>query len=202
MWRYGFLILPCVSSRICPMGNLLFTENMLILFLPQVTSGFPPGKLSAIREIHRLAGRDFSRDFVCSLTHTLAMICTPPIILVASLVSMPTVPFLEQLLIRPHHFSDPSGDGGETCLTAVEGKRSMAMVILDDVGRQQQSSLTMVAATSSNSNGRGWSARLFDHLNILPLFFQSCNHLVSKAKAMVRFLTSSRDFLHGACKKS
>jgi hypothetical protein len=61
------------------------------------------------------------------------------------------------------------GDGGEMRLTAVEGKRLMATVILDDVGRRQRSFLTMVAATSSDSNGRGWSARLFDHLNILLL---------------------------------
>jgi hypothetical protein len=52
------------------------------------------------------------------------------------------VPFLKQLLIRPHHFSGRSGEGGETRLTAVEGKRltavegkrSTAMVVLDDGG--------------------------------------------------------------------
>jgi hypothetical protein len=55
------------------------------MFLPQVTpfplfprvTPFPPGKLfvirklSVIREIQvGLAGRDFSKDFVCSPTHT------------------------------------------------------------------------------------------------------------------------------------
>ncbi len=66
-----FLILPCLSSRVHPTENLLFTGNVLILFLPQVTSGFLPGKLSVIHEIHvGLASWDFSRDFVCSLTHS------------------------------------------------------------------------------------------------------------------------------------
>jgi hypothetical protein len=63
--------MPCVSSRVRPTGNLLFTENVLILFLPQVNPGFLPGKLSAICEIQvGLDGQDFSRDFVCSLTHS------------------------------------------------------------------------------------------------------------------------------------
>jgi hypothetical protein len=108
------------------------------------------------------------------------MISNPPIILAVSFVEMPTVPFLQQLLIRPHHFSGPSGDGGETRLTAVEGKRSMATVVLDDEGRRQRFSSTMVAGTSSDRNGRGWSARLFDHLNILlhtleRLYAQLCS---------------------------
>jgi hypothetical protein len=57
------------------MGNLLFTRNVLVLFLPQVTLGFPPGKISVICETHvGLAGRGFSRDVVCSLT----LLPTPP----------------------------------------------------------------------------------------------------------------------------
>ncbi len=68
------------------------------------------------------------------------------------------VPFLQKLLIRPNPFSGRSGDGGETCLMAVKGKRSTATVFLDNGGQQQLSSLTTVAATGSNSNGGGWSA--------------------------------------------
>jgi hypothetical protein len=49
-------------------------------------------------------------------------------------------------------------DGEETCLTAMEGKRLTAMVVLDDGGQQQRSSLTKVVATGGNSDEVGWSA--------------------------------------------
>jgi hypothetical protein len=66
-WSYD----PFEKMVIIPLDPLLLsTENVLIVFLPQVTL-FPPGKLSAVHEIQvGLSGRDFSRDFVCSLTHS------------------------------------------------------------------------------------------------------------------------------------
>ncbi len=91
------LILPCVNSRICLMGKLLFTGNVRSLFFPIVSKQdlftdlwgvneihllpfmskqdaflfILPGKLSVTCETHvGLAGRDFSKDFVCSLTHS------------------------------------------------------------------------------------------------------------------------------------
>jgi hypothetical protein len=40
---------------------------------------------------------------------------------------------------------------------AVEGKRSTATVVLDNGGRRQRSSLTMVAVTGGDSDGIGWN---------------------------------------------
>jgi hypothetical protein len=93
-------------------------------------------------------------------------IANPPTILAVSLVGlvgMPTVTFLQQLLIRPHHFSGRSGDGGGTCLTAVEGKRLTVTVVLNDGWRRQRSSSMTVVARGGDSDRVGWSAgSLFD----------------------------------------